>query len=176
MKRKRTNVYFYNTTINYLENERKVEATVSACIDLTKIENFDGLIKLSKVKEYIDQISQDGKVYVTCTGIAKCSDEDEYLPEYGKNLALSKAQHKIFKIATSIYQEFITIVYNYTEHLYGCFDKVIIANSHSNMHICNLLDFKCDEQFKKCLNNEASYINDFFKIKDEQLTKYNKES
>ena len=175
MKRKRTNVYFYNTTIDYLENERKVEATVSACIDLTKIENFDGLIKLSEVKEYIDQISQDGKVYVTCTGIAKCSDEDEYLPEYGKNLALSKAQHKIFKIATSIYQEFITIVYNYTEHLYGCFDKVIIANSHSNMHICNLLDFKCDEQFKKWLNNEASYINDFFKIKDEQLTKqYNK--
>ena len=111
MKRKRTNVYFYNTTIDYLENERKVEATVSACIDLTKIENFDGLIKLSEVKEYIDQISQDGKVYVTCTGIAKCSDEDEYLPEYGKNLALSKAQHKIFKIATSIYQEFITIVY-----------------------------------------------------------------
>ena len=54
------------------------------------------------------------------------------------------------------------------------FDKVIIANSHSNMHICNLLDFKCDEQFKKCFNNEASYINDFFKIKDEQLTKYNK--
>ena len=55
------------------------------------------------------------------------------------------------------------------------FDKVIIANSHSNMHICNLLDFKCDEQFKKCLNNEASYVNDFFKIKDEHLTKqYNK--
>ena len=153
MKKKKTNVYFYNTTIDYLENERKVEATVSACIDLTKIENFDGLIKLSEVKEYIDQISQDGKVYVTCTGIAKCSDEDEYLPEYGKNLALSKAQHKIFKIATSIYQEFITIVYNYTEHLYGCFDKVIIANTNSNIHINYLLDFE-DEQFKKCLNNK----------------------
>ena len=175
MKKRKTNVYFYNTTIDYLEKEKTVEATVYAYIDLTKIENFDELIKLSEVKEYIDQISQDGKVYVTCTGIAKCSDEDEYSPEYGKNLALSKAQHKIFKIATSIYHEFITIVYNYTEHLYGCFDKVIIANSHSNIHICNLLDFKCDEQFKKCFNNEASYINDFFKIKDEQLTKqYNK--
>ena len=165
MKRKRTNVYFYNTIIDYLENERKIEATVSACIDLTKIENFDELIKLSEVKEYIDQISQDGKVYVTCTGIAKCSDEDEYLPEYGKNLALSKAQHKIFKITTSIYQEFITIVYNYTEHLYGCFDKVIIANSHSNMHICNLLDFKCDEEFKKYFNNMKYHINDFLDIK-----------
>ena len=54
MKKKKTNVYFYNTTIDYLENERKVEATVSACIDLTKIENFDELIKLSEVKEYID--------------------------------------------------------------------------------------------------------------------------
>ena len=169
MKKKKTNVYFYNTTIDYLENERKVEATVSACIDLTKIENFDELVKLSEVKEYIDQISQDGKVYVTCIGIAKCSDEDEYLPEYGKNLALSKAQHKILKIATNIYQEFITIIYNYTEHLYGCFDKVIVANSHSNMHICNLLDFQYDEQFKKCLNNEASYVNDFLYIKDKQL-------
>ena len=49
------------------------------------------------------------------------------------NLALSKAQHNILKIATNIYQEFITIIYNYTEHLYGCFDKVIVANSHSNM-------------------------------------------
>lgn len=153
MKRKRTNVYFYNTIINYLENERKIEATVSAGIDLTKIENFDELIKLSEVKEYIDQISQDGKVYVTCTGIAKCSDEDEYLPEYGKNLALSRAQHKVLKIANDIYQEFVTIIYNYTEHLYECFDKVIIANTNSNIHINYLLDFE-DEQLKKCLNNK----------------------
>lgn len=153
MKRKRTNVYFYNTIIDYLENERKIEATVSACIDLTKIENFDELIKLSEVKEYIDQISQDGKVYVTCTGIAKCSDEDEYLPEYGKNLALSRAQHKVLKIANDIYQEFVTIVYNFTEHLYECFDKVIIANINSNIHINYLLDFE-DEQLKKCLNNK----------------------
>ena len=167
MKKKKTNVYFHNTTINYLENERKVEAVVSACIDLTKIENFDELIKLSKVKEFVDQISQDGKVYVTCTGVARCSKEDEYLPEYGKNLALSRAQHKILKTANDIYQEFVTIIYDFTEHLYGCFDKVIIANTHSNIHICNLLHFY----------NESSYTNDFLDFKDEQLVKqYNEEA
>ena len=153
MKKRKTNVYFYNTTIDYLEKERTVEATVSAYIDLTKIENYDELIKLSKVKEFVDKISQNGKVYITCVRLATCSDEDEYLPEYGKNLAISRAQHKILKTANDIYQEFVTIIYNYTEHLYECFDKVIIANTNSNIHINYLLDFE-DEQFKKCLNNK----------------------
>ena len=77
MKKRKTNVYFYNTTIDYLEKERTVEATVSAYIDLTKIENYDELIKLSKVKEFVDKISQNGKVYITCVRLATCSDEDE---------------------------------------------------------------------------------------------------
>ena len=173
MKKIKTNVYFYNTTIDYLEKERTVEATVSAYIDLTKIENYDELIKLSKVKEFVDKISQNGKVYITCVRLATCSDEDEYLPEYGKNLALSRAQNEILKMASDIYQEFITTILNYTEHLYGCFDKVTNAESHSNTHIFDLLS-RYDQELK--YSKALSYVNDFFKIKDEQLTKYNKES
>ena len=159
MKKRKTNVYFYNTTIDYLEKERTVEATVYAYIDLTKIENFDELIKLSKVKEFVDKISQNGKVYITCSRLAECSDEDEYLPEYGKNLALSRAQHEILKMASDIYQEFITIILNYTEHLYGCFDKVTIAEAHSNTHVFDLLS-RYDQELK--YSKALSYVNDFF--------------
>ena len=37
MKKRKTNVYFYNTTIDYLEKERTVEATVTRILQNQKM-------------------------------------------------------------------------------------------------------------------------------------------
>lgn len=136
----RTYVYFTYKDISTSTDNQITRASVEAYLDLTKIAHYEEIVKFTGVKNFIEQISdEDGKVRITAEGYAKCNPDDLYDKKFGEDLALSKAQHNAFRLATAIYGEIVDIVNTYIKNLYDCYGRTIDSYNASLYHIDDVL-------------------------------------
>ena len=78
--------------------------------------------------------------YFESTGVARCSNGDVFDEEFGKRLALTRAQDKAFRIASNIYAKLYHHIGYLSNELYWYANNSLICASESQEHARELIN------------------------------------
>lgn len=99
------------TTVEYKSVKISQDGRTMTCdlvseIKLDSVKNMEYFRQIPEVAAYINKISDArGKVILHTRGTTTCLETDEFDYTTGKNIAYTKAQSQVFKMAAEIYYE-----------------------------------------------------------------------
>ena len=142
----KTNVSYVEKKLFVNEDKRTVACQLRSCIKipekykflLYEDSTFNDFLCANKnvIPDYDDEV-----LYVNTTGVAKCSEDDDFNQAIGEMIAITKAQTSVFNMAKNIFTAMLKAIADlYVEDL----DILIKSNKRSadncNNHIQEIFD------------------------------------
>lgn len=93
-------------SVKYTQEGNNVICDLVSEVQFMKVKNMPVLLNIPEVLSYISTLlDSKGRYVVHTRGIARCLETDEFNYETGRRIAHTKAQAKIFSIASRFFSE-----------------------------------------------------------------------
>lgn len=138
MKKLKTKVHYLKPSYDFRPEKGQVICTLDFFINLNEIpcietlwnnKKFQKLISRFRIYEYYDGTYPD--IEMTINGYADTNEGDTFDQEFGRKIALTRAQKKAFKIAREFYYDCFKII---SDLIYGNNVTLGLENLSINCH------------------------------------------
>lgn len=140
----KTNVKYTNVRYVVNEEKRTVVCILNWDVPFNCLLSEDFVICNNNIHRFLSE--NDGEIgensfEFESIGIAKLNDNDNFDVEFGKHLALTRAQRHAFKIAKNLYNVIYKNILHYAKimknKMYNCYASSETCNNHINELIDN---------------------------------------
>ena len=93
-------------SVKYTQEGNTVTCDLLSEVQFMNVKNMDVFLDIPEVYAYVSSlVDSKGRYVVHTRGTARCLETDEFNYETGRRIAHTKAQAKIFKVATMFFAE-----------------------------------------------------------------------
>lgn len=132
-------------SVKYTQEGNTVTCDLVSEVQFKKVKNMKVLMQIEEVAKYIESlVDSKGRYVVHTRGKATCLETDEFNYETGRRIAHTKAQSKIFGIASNFFSEvdrkvtedIMRCECNCISSMWQCFDHIDELSGIE--HVCGL--------------------------------------